>query len=225
MINIVLCHGSLHKNPPWQFFRSSPISIDICSYCAPDIVHDLNNGMPNIIPDNSTNIILAYCWPQLHKIKNYGKNYQNKMIGLIGNIRIKSIKRLSKIFPKNLMTSGRTLRKKIIVNDKIDCISSYYFNEILLASISKKLKIGGYFVFNHSGWNIEMLDYVMKKFGFCSAQSDIQNVLGTNDPFHDIPDNSYKAPKIKLYYRSKLRAESSRFTYYPHQFKCYVKIS
>jgi hypothetical protein len=192
--------------------------------------------LPNVILDNSVDIILAYRWPQLHKIGNDNYNRKNKYVKLIGNRKINSIKMLNKKFPKATLTSNKILRNKIIVNDRIDCYTSYFFNKKLISSISKKLRMGGHFIFNHSSWSIEILDYVMEKHGFMSDQSNIYKILGTSaSGFHsDCPSNmtyiydpdcEYEKGKFTEVYYNKSQNGNYTYQYYPHEYKCYVKVA
>jgi len=75
----LLCHGRLHDQ--YAPYYESALQIDVRKNVDPDIVHDLQKGMPALY--HKLDLIQTVYWPQLHRYKyRYKKHtyYKNKNI-------------------------------------------------------------------------------------------------------------------------------------------------
>lgn len=61
----LLCHGRRHRQYG-QYYKSA-LQIDIDIKANPDIIHNLNKGMPHV--HHKFDLIQTVYWPQLHRIK------------------------------------------------------------------------------------------------------------------------------------------------------------
>jgi hypothetical protein len=140
---MLLCHGRRHDRYSRYYRRA--LHIDGSRRAKPDIVHDLNNGLPKL--NKKFNLIQSVYWPQLHRI----------------GLDFKGMSMIRKNTPQIRFLCGGRI---------VACDGYSTFNCKLLKSISEQLEDGGFFVFHHSG-NNQMLETLLQHFGLKKVTVDV----------------------------------------------------
>ena len=178
--------------------------------------------MPNIIDNNSVNIIFTIHWPQLHKKWLFSTKCKTMQFTGKSDIRLLDTEKIRIIYNTDTYISVKYSKRNILIIDKTDCYPIFKLNIKLIKSIYNKLQIGGYFVFHTSGWSDKIIDKIMKKYGFQQCDDQLLCLIGFSSDemnqlniFDKIPENLFD--NEKWYENSK---EDDDIGFYRSIYKC-----